>query len=207
MSSRNRKRSARKSGARRLTRPPRRQGPPRSLIRQTGVQWVRLGGWREQPTDGSGVCAGVLVSDPTLINNGTIHPEYAAWSSLFGEIKVHSIVATFFPRFAESKSTSTDGTPMAIAGSTNVTSAPTTIDVVLDNASSRAWNFLNDASSQGFRFEFKYDSLLWGPSGSPGGVTSTGTPGGIGFFGEGYAASTFGIFIRYSVVYQMRNRI
>jgi len=182
-------------------------GVPRTLFTQTGTQWVRLGGWLESATNGSGTISGVLVSDPTLINNGTAHPEYASWSALFSEIKVHSMVATFFPRFAESKSISTDGTPVAIAGSTNISSAPSSIDVVLDNASSRAWNFLNDASPGGFTFRFNYRGLLWGSSASPGGITSTGTPGGIGFYGLGYAASTFGLFIRYSVVYQMRNRI
>jgi len=200
LSGRKRKREVKSSG-------PRGSMVPRSLFTQTGIQWVRLGGWQENATDGSGTIAGVLTSDPTTINNGTTHPEYPSWSALFGEIKVHSMVVTFFPRFAESKSTSTDGTPLAIAGSTNVTSPPSSIDVVLDNASSKAWNFLNDASPGGFTFRFNYNSLLWGPSGSPGGVTSTGTPGGVGYYGLGYAASTFGIFMRYSVVYQMRNRI
>jgi len=180
---------------------------PVSLFQQSGTTWVRLGGWREQPSDGSGVIAGVLPSDPTLINNGTIHPEYAAWQTLYSEIRVVSMVVNFFPRFAESKSTSTDGTPMAIAGSTNNTATPTSIDTVLDNASSVAWNFLNDASARGFRFQFNYPGLLFAASSSPGAITATGTPGGIGFYGTGYAASTFGIFIRYSVVYQMRNRL
>lgn len=184
-----------------------RSSVPRSLFTQTGVQWVRLGGWQEAATDGSGTIAGVLPSDPTTINNGTVHPEYPSWEALFSEIKVHSMVATFFPRFAESKSVSTDGTPLAIAGSTNITGTPSSIDVVLDNASSKAWNFLNDASPMGFTFRFNYRDLLWGSSPSPGGTTSTGTPGGIGYYGLGYAASTFGVFIRYSVVYQMRNRI
>lgn len=172
-----------------------------------GVQWVRLGGWQEQATDGSGNISGVLTSDPTTINNGTSHPEYAAWSALFSEIKVVQMTATFFPRFAESKSVSTDGTPLVIAGSSNVTTPPSSLDVVLDNASSKAWNFLNDASARGFNYTFSYRDLLWASSASPGGITSTGTPGGIGYFGFGYAASTFGIFIRYSVVYQMRNRL
>lgn len=180
---------------------------PRSLFQQAGLTWVRLGGWQEQPTDGSGTIAGVLPSDPTLINNGTVHPEYAAWQSLYSEIRVVSMVVNFFPRFAESKSVSTDGTPLAIAGSTNNTLTPTSIDTVLDNASSQAWNFLNDASARGFRFEFNYPSLLYAASASPGGITATGTPGGIGYYGLGYGATTFGIFIRYSVVYQMRNRL
>lgn len=180
---------------------------PTSLFRQSGQTWVRLGGWQEQLTDGSGEIAGVLPSDPTLINNGTAHPEYAAWSSLYSEIRVVSMVVNFFPRFSESKSVITDGTPLAIAGSTNNTLTPTSIDTVLDNASSRAWNFLNDTSPRGFRFEFMYPSLLYAASASPGGITATGTPGGIGYYGSGYAASSPGIFIRYSVVYQMRNRL
>jgi len=177
------------------------------LFTQTGVQWVRLGGWYEVATNGGGVITAVVPSDPTVINNGTVHPEYGNWTTLFGEIKVHSLTVTFFPRFAESKSVSTDGTPLAIAGSTNITTPPASIDVVLDNASSRAWNFLNDASPRGFRYVFNYRDLLWGPSGSPGGVTSTGCPGGVGMYGLGYAASTFGVFLMYSAVYQMRNRI
>jgi len=176
-------------------------------MRQSGWQWVRLGGWYEVPTSGSGVINGVVPSDPTIINNGTNHPEYPAWSSLYGEIVVHSLVVRFFPRFAESKSVSTDGTPMGIAGSTNVSSAPASLDVVLDNASSRSWNFLNDASSGGFRYTLMYPWLNFLASGSPGGTTGSGTPGGIGFYGEGYAASTFGVHIQYSAVYKMRNRI
>jgi len=167
---------------------------------------VRLGGWYEVPTSGSGVINGVVPADPTIINNGTVHPEYGAWSSLYSEIIVDSITVHFFPRFAESKSVSTDGTPMGIAGSTNVSSAPSSLDVVLDNASSISWNFLNDASSRGFPYVLRYPWLNYLTSSSPGGTTGSGTPGGIGFYGEGYAASTFGVHIQYSAVYRMRNR-
>jgi len=184
-----------------------RGGPPRSLFQQVGVQWVRLGGYYFSDSDGSGTCASVVVSDPTMINQGSPHPEYAAWSALFGEIKVHSMVVNFMPNFPESKSSITSGSPMAIAGSTNVTAAPSSYDVVLDNASSQAWNILNDASPRGFSYSMKYRDILWASSTSPGGLTSQGTPGGIGFYGGGYAASTPVVFIRYSVVYQMRNRI
>jgi len=180
---------------------------PRFVFQQSGWQWVRLGGWYEVATSGGGVIAGVVPADPTLINNGTIHPEYTAWSSLYGEIIVDSLTVRFFPRFAESKSVSTDGTPLAIAGSTNVSSPPASLDVVLDNASSRSWNFLNDASSSGFRYELRYPWLNYLASASPGGTTGSGTPGGVGFYGLGYAASTFGVHIQYSAVYRMRNRI
>jgi len=180
---------------------------PGRIFAQTTSQWVTLGGWYEVPTDGAGSIAGVVPSDPTLINNGTIHPEYASWQTLYSEIKVVNLKCTFFPRFAESKSISTDGTPLAIAGSLNVTSTPTSLDTVLDNASSKCWNFLNDASAQGFTFMLNWTDLKYAAAASPGGITDAGTPGGIGFYGLGYAASTFGVFIRYRVVYLMRNRI
>lgn len=200
-----RKNNKRKPKIRRRSRG--RLSPPRSLFTQTGIQWVRLGGNFFQDSDSGGNCAGVLVSDPTIMTQGFPHPEYAAWQSLFGEIKVVSMTVNFLPNFPETKSSITSGSPMAIAGSTNVTSAPASYAVVLDNASSTAWNILNDTSPRGFSYTMTWKDLLWASASSPGSLTSQGTPGGIGFYGQGYAALTPIVFIRYSAVYMMRNRI
>jgi len=180
---------------------------PRSFITQNEILSQPLNGWFENQTDGSGVCSFVVPSDPTLINNGTQHPHWAAYSAIYSEVKVVSLTVWVFPRFAESKSVITDGTPLIIAGSTNVTSPPSSLDVVADNASARGVNILNMSSPNGYKYWLKWRDILWGPVGSPGGITSTGCPGGIGFYGTGYAASVPLAFVQYSLILKFRNLI
>lgn len=180
---------------------------PRSFVTQTNSTEITLNGWYENGTDGSGTCAFVIPSDPTVINNGTLHPEWTAWQSLYSEVKVQSLTVWVFPRFAESKSVISDGTPLIVAGSTNITSIPTSLDVVADNASARAINVLNMTSPNGFKYWLKWTGILWGPSASPGGITSTGCPGSIGFYGSGYAANVPFAFVKYQLILRLRNRI
>lgn len=153
-------------------------------------------------TNGSGVAAGVLVSDPS--SSGVNFSNYGSISALWKEIRIVGFNVRVVP--ADVKVTGT-ASPFCCSFSNTSTATPTSATSILDNAGSAMMSF-NSTSVKGLLMSHRWPKTL-----TYAGVTTpapssltAGCPGSFGWYSDGHTVSTTIVWIYLEAIYQLRTR-
>jgi len=143
----------------------------------------------------------------SLSSEGLANVEWTSYASnLWSQARIVHAQIQILPYFDEVKSGYT-GSPMGIGTNLTTIIAPTTLGLVLDNGDSKLYNIMNDTTKEGFRKEIGFSNLEYGAAANLSSTVQGGAPGCLQVFGNQYPASTVVGIIRYTYIYQVKNRI
>jgi len=161
-----------------------------------------------------GVIQGQLGTDPSVTTAApfgavTLFTEWTNVAALFAQVKCVQFEVRIFPTGTDE--VKGDVQPMlAVGSSLGDASAPSSYQAVLDNGDSQIYPIYLDTTARGRYHSLRHKgNLQWATTGNPNPSTSiyAGCPGSLGFFGNGFPASTNVATLHICGTYKLRMRV
>lgn len=187
----------------------------RSLRTLTRTQRFRLVD-NNQPllyisSNGSGLVAGYQNADPSGGSGATwTAGEWSTVTALYSQVRMIEFSIYFTPVSPEdTKQINTSGgNAIFISGVlSSLAAAPTTRAQVWDNADAKILNVLSFTTGKPYKHTIRPRSTNWAIVTSPNPGSFAGCPGGIQYYGDGFAATVPCFAVSMEGIYEFRSRI